>query len=281
MRGVAAVAAAFLVAAVLLSGCSGSPRAPAEVVVQSQRGPDEVHSSNGTAAASVPPPRTRGHIAGVVVDEAVRPIAGAKVRLPGLDLVRTTDRDGAFGFVDLLPGPYYLTVNATGYDPAETVLEVKEDQFTRAKVVLSAVPSPEPYHATQKFEGFADASAAQDDPFQLGLLCSSCTFDFYIDRPNLKDVVVEAARATVAQGDGFYHELRNYTTYAYASSGDTGDPLRVEVQDKDLGQGDRFHLVVEPTSFPAPETNVRFTVFVTAFYNQPAPTGWSLVGGST
>src|ERR1041385_3723032 len=109
MRGVA-LAAAVLVLAAVLAGCSGSPSAPAEVLVQSQPQPgaEEVHSSNGTAAAALaPPPKTRGHIAGVVVDDAIRPIAGAKVKLPGMDLAPTTDRDGAFGFVDLLPGPYY------------------------------------------------------------------------------------------------------------------------------------------------------------------------------
>src|SRR5690242_11814314 len=141
MRGVAGVAVpvALLVAATVLSGCSSAPHAPAEIVVQSQPGPDAPNEvrSNATAAANVDPPKpkTRGHIAGVVVDEAIRPIAGAKVRLPGLDLERTTDRDGAFGFVDLLPGPYYITFNATGYYPAQTVLEVKDDEFTRAKVV--------------------------------------------------------------------------------------------------------------------------------------------------
>src|ERR1041385_7398226 len=109
MRGVA-LALACLSFLAVLAGCSGSPRAPAEILVQSdpQSGTDEVHSGNGTVpAATAPPPKTRGHIAGVVVDEAIRPIAGAKVRLPGMDLARTTDRDGAFGFVDLLAGPYY------------------------------------------------------------------------------------------------------------------------------------------------------------------------------
>ena len=274
-------AAALLLAATLLAGCSSSPRAPAEVVVQSQPS-DDVHTINGTAQAAATPPaaKTRGHIAGVVVDQAIRPIAGARVALPGLDLKRTTDRDGGFGFVDLIPGPYYITVNATGYAPAEAVLEVKADQFTRAKVVLTAIPPPEPFHVTQKFDGFADVTGG--DPFSLGFFCGTCSFTFYIDRPHLETVVLEAVgQGTAASGDGFYHSLDNYTCCAYYSSGDTGTPLLVSLPSKDLGYGDRFALYVEPTSFPVPETSKAFSVFVTAFYNQPAPTGWSFVAGDT
>lgn len=282
MRGVA-LAAAFLMAATLLAGCSHAPSAPAEVVVHSAPLESEVRSNDtaGSAAVAPPPPKTRGHIAGVVVDQAIRPVAGAKVHLPGLDLTRTTDRDGAFGFVDLYPGPYFITINATGFYPAEAVLQVKEDEFTRAKVVLSPIPPPEPYHVTQKFDGFADVTAIQGDPFLLTGFCGTCSFDFYVDRPNLQSVVVEAVMDSGGQQEGFYHELRAYDCCEYYSQGDGPNPLVQEVKDIDLGKGDRFDLFVQPESFPAPETSRHFEVFVTAFYNQPAPTGWSIVGGST
>lgn len=278
MRGAALVLLAAMVGSAVLAGCSQSPNVPAEVVVQSQA-TDEVHS-NGTATAAAPEPKTRGHIAGVVVDEAIRPIAGARVKLPGLDLVRTTDRDGSFGFVDLRPGPYFITVNATGYYSAQTVLDVKEDEFTRAKVILTAIPPPEPYHVTQSFDGFADVVA--DSQFlTFGFTCSSCVFDFYVDRPGLRALVLEATAEGPVTGDGFEHWLYgdNESYGSGLSSGSSGVPMRVELRDGDLGDGDHFSLEVYPTAFPAPETSKRFQVFATAFYNQPPPTGWSLAQG--
>src|SRR5688500_17265416 len=112
MRGTALLLALPLLAAVL-AGCSGSPSSPGEIGVESQP-PEAVRSNETMAALFTPSPKTRGHLAGVVVDEAIRPIEGAQVRLPGLDLERKSDRDGSFGFVDLHPGPYFLTVNASG-----------------------------------------------------------------------------------------------------------------------------------------------------------------------
>lgn len=278
MRGVAFLLSFLLLASSLLAGCSGGPGAPAEVVVESKP-QEEVHSNETVAAVFTPGSKTRGHLAGVVVDEAVRPIAGALVRLPGLDLERRSDRDGSFGFVDLHPGPYFITVNATGYYPAEAVLEVKTEEFTRAKVILTAVPPPEPYHVTQSFDGFADVT--DNDVFTWGFVCGSCSFDFYVDRPALRAVVFEAVPDNAAAGDGFQHWLSgtNGSRSQTLSSGSSEAPMRLELRDGDLGDGDRFQLDVYPTSFPAPETSKGFQVFVTAFYNQPPPTGWSLVRG--
>jgi hypothetical protein len=279
MRG-PALALLVALAGSFLAGCSQSPAAPAEVVVQS-RPTDEVRSNDTVGAeALAAEPKARGHIAGVVVDEAIRPIAGARVKLPGLDLEHTTDRDGGFGFVDLRPGPYFITVDATGYDPAQTVLDVQEDEFTRAKVILTAIPPPEPYHVTQAFDGFADV-VTSNAFLAFGFTCGSCVFDFYVDRPGLRALVVEATAEGAVSGDGFQHWLYgdNGSYGDGLSSGSSGVPMRVELRDGDLGSGDHFSLEVYPTAFPAPETSKRFQVFVTAFYNQPPPTGWSIAEG--
>lgn len=277
MRGIALPLAGLVVAS-LLAGCGGTASLPAEVVVESKP-VDEVRSNETVPAVFTPSPKTRGHIAGVVVDEAIRPIAGARVRLPGLDLVRTSDRDGSFGFVDLHPGPYFITVEAGGYFPAEAVLHVSEEEFTRAKVILTAVPPPEPYRVAQAFDGFADVT--ETDFFAFGFACSSCDFDFYLDRPGLHTVVIEATSDNAASGDGFQHSLYglNGTRRQGLSYGSSTSPMRLEMRAADLGTGDRFDLQVYPTSFPAPQTSKRFEVFVTAFYNEGPPTGWSLVRG--
>ena len=271
----------FLLLAALLAGCSGGgPKAPAEIVVNSTPLPEEneVRSNESVPAVFTPSPKTRGHIAGVVVDEAIRPIEGAKIHLPGLDLERVSDRDGSFGFVDLHPGPYFITINATGFMPAEAVLEVQEDKFTRAKVILTRIPPPDPYHVTQSFEGYADFSEVEPN-FVYGLSCGQCDFDLYIDRPGLKEVIIEAYLENAVQGDGFRYDLSDSDCCSYYTSGSGGTPLRVQVRSEDLGEGDHFDLGIYPTAFPVPEQGKRFQVFVTAFYNEVAPTGWAIANG--
>lgn len=271
MRGAIAV----LLLSAFLAGCTGAPSAPAEVVIESKP-PEEITSDDTVAAVFTPSPKTRGHIAGVVVDEAIRPIAGARVHLPGLDLERTTDRDGSFGFVDLHPGPYFITVNATGFRPAEAVLEVGEEEFTRAKVVLTAIPPPEPYRVQQSFEGYTELTG--NPVVGLTFLCTACDFDFYLDRPGLHSVIVEAVFQAGTTGNSFYYYLQSDN--ATVDSGSAGNPMRVEVRDEDLPQGDdRFTLRLDPASFPVPEPSKRFQVYVTAFYNEAPPNGWSFVAG--
>lgn len=281
-------AVAVVVLAALLAGCSDPPAAQAEIVIESssaeeiRSGADALGEAPATAvfekAAS-----TRGHIAGVVVDEAIRPLEGAIVRLPGMNMERPTERDGSFGFVDLYPGPYYLTIEKDGYDMAEAMLEVRPEEFTRAKVVLAAIPPPEPYRVLQAFDGFADVTG---DPYTGSgtLLCRMCEFDFYLERQGLTGVVLEAAFSTPPEGAQFWHRFSPYGngySQSRISDGYQDDPLRVEVQDADLGDGNRFSLFIEPMSFPAPGANQGFQVFVTGFYNEPVPTGWSFVNGDT
>lgn len=273
MRGVGIASAALLVAA-LLAGCSDAPSAPAQVLIESVP-PEEVRSGDTVPAVAEPKAKTRGHLAGVVVDEAIRPIVNATVRLPGLDLERPTERDGSFGFVDLYPGPYFITVEAPGFYPAEAMLEVREDEFTRARVMLSPVPPPEPYKVTQSFEGYTELTG--DPVLGLNFLCQKCAFEFYVDRAGLHTVVVEAvSQGMTAEGDGFYHSLVVGNTYL--SSGMEDDPMRVELRSEDLGTDDQFELTVEPATL-VPATARRFQVFVTAFYNEGPPTGWSFVNG--
>lgn len=284
MRGVVVGALVLLsLLSPLLAGCS-SPQAPAELIVQS-RPVEEVTSDNTTSPiAAIPKAGTRGHFVGVVVDEAIRPLAGAEVRLPGLDLTRTTDRDGSFGFNDLYPGPYYVVANMTGYYGAEAIVKVDADEFSRAKFVLKAIPPPDPYHVIQSFAGFADLT---NDPVTTAMFgsifCNSCEFDFYLDQTGLRAVIIEAMFDSPDAGNshsfGYYFGAYDDYYYSRAVSGEGGDPLRFEVRGDDLEGEGHYALTLEPTTFPLPEQSKSFQVFVTAFYNQFPPNGWSFVGG--
>lgn len=263
-----------------LAGCGDAPpKTPAEIVFESK--PPQEINSNDTAPTYAPSPKTKGHLAGVVVDQAIRPLKDATIHLPGLDLTETSERDGSFGFVDLYPGPYFITVALDGYYAAEAVVEVHADQFTRVKVILEAIPPPDPYHVTQQFDGFAELGG---DPF-IGSFYCRCTFDFYLEQEGLQAVIIEATMSAYSGPpggtNGFYHDFGPYDCCAYYTRGSLPNPLRVEARDVDDASQARYSLRMAPEGFPAPETNKQFTTYVTAFYNELPPVGWSFLNGDT
>ncbi|MGB0652663.1 MAG: carboxypeptidase-like regulatory domain-containing protein [Thermoplasmatota archaeon] len=277
----------------LLAGCSSDDGGGVqEIVVESA--PIETVESEGDGAdgeAGAPPPVVddkkgkRGHLAGFVVNDVLRPIEGATVSLPGVDLDHDTDRDGGFAFADLIPGPYLLRANVTGHEPAEAIVEIKPGEFTRVKFVLERIRPPEPYHETIKFEGFSDITG---NPFDFGLTgifgCNTCVWDHTFS-PGLHSIVIEAAMDPYtgvgvggAAYNSFYYSLRDVNCCSSYAYGTHSNPMRVEVTPEQLGaNADGIEIRVEPESFPAPETNKRFEVYVTAFYNGGPPEGWSFL----
>src|SRR5688572_17724784 len=106
MRALAALA---LLAGALLAGCSSSSNDS-----PSEDGP--TFDDLGLEATS-----STGVIRGLVVDEAIRPVEGARVRLQGGDApseALTTDL-GTFGFEGLAPGTYFLSVSKPGFFDAQ------------------------------------------------------------------------------------------------------------------------------------------------------------------
>jgi hypothetical protein len=267
------------VMALALAGCSGSgSTAPKEadfVVTSSLPDVTEVGSADAAPAAPAPPKEgTRGHIAGFVVSETLHPVAGAQVKLPGLDLTQKSDRDGSFGFVDLRPGPYFLTVNATGHYPAKAEIVVKAGEFVRVKVVLTPVPPPTPYHRTETFNAFADLTQG---PFVTwGITCNGCQTPLYLE--GTPDTIVLEAYTDMANV-GFRLFLDDGRCCSYIASGEFPNPMRVEVPRDRLPEGvTTLELRVYPESL-VPQANVKFTFYATSFHNGEAPPGWSVVNG--
>jgi uncharacterized lipoprotein YddW (UPF0748 family) len=87
---------------------------------------------------------TKGHIKGFVLamgDNA--PLDGARVVLSGgASRTQTNDATGFFGFVDLNPGSYTLTITFPGYNAASTNVTVSAGLVTTADVYLSASTAP-------------------------------------------------------------------------------------------------------------------------------------------
>ena len=146
------VAVALLVLAGMgLSGCAGGA------------GADDPAPPADFGALDLKATETTGIIRGIVVDEAIRPLAGAVIgtTLPdGAARNTTSAADGAFGFDGLPPGTYFLTVQKPGYlvqqANADVVAGVSEPALV--KVLLTADPSSLPYTAIYQYDAFVACS---------------------------------------------------------------------------------------------------------------------------
>lgn len=156
------VATLGLAALVLLSGCTGGGRGA---------DPADADFSDLDIA---PPTETTGIVRGVVVDDAVRPVAGAEVTLRGpggaLPPTRTTE-EGLFGFGGLEPGTYFLTASKPGFSDSQQSVEViagvAEPPIVR--VLLAADPEDRPYFEAHTFDGFLECGVTT--PFVGVALC--------------------------------------------------------------------------------------------------------------
>lgn len=97
-------------------------------------------------------------IQGVVVDSAVRPLAGAVVTIPAIaGLGMTTGEDGLFRFEALAPGLHLVAIDKPGFLP--TVVQAEAGTTAGAAVltvVLEPLPETRPYVVVETFDGFLD-----------------------------------------------------------------------------------------------------------------------------
>ena len=137
-----------LLVAFLVAGCADGGAAVEE-------GPD--FSGLGLAASD-----TTGIIRGIVVDDAIRPVAGANVTVTPGGLTAKTTEAGTFGFDGLAAGTYFLAVERFGYTSAQTSTEVvagvAEPPIVR--VLVSLVPSLQPYVEALQYDGFMQLGVA-------------------------------------------------------------------------------------------------------------------------
>ncbi|MFA5943483.1 MAG: carboxypeptidase-like regulatory domain-containing protein [Candidatus Thermoplasmatota archaeon] len=148
----------LLVVMVLLAGCAG--------------GNGDADHGDG---AGLDVDATTGAIQGVVVDEAIRPIKGAAVRLSGpTERNGTTDADGRFAFDALPPGAYLLEVSHPIFSSMQTTTQAVAGDATPplVRVLLTRLFTQEPFAEAIKFEGFIQCGF--DTPF----LTSQCVNDY-------------------------------------------------------------------------------------------------------
>ncbi len=90
-------------------------------------------------------PAQSGNVSGQVVDDEVRPIAGAIVTLSGVQAQVRTTEDGLFEFQNVPAGRHVITVEAVGYSSESKAVDVRTDQRVDIVFELEALPVFEPH----------------------------------------------------------------------------------------------------------------------------------------
>ena len=262
-------------AGLVLAGCTGGK--PERDTLVLADGTEVELDGAGTSA-------TRGAIAGVVVDEAIRPVPGALVALAADPTVNATvDDAGVFLLGDLEPGLQVLSVSAAGFFPIQTSVDVAAGETSRVKVQLPVDARPQPYHDTVKLDGFMQAWAGIGQ-FVIEVVVDGgsglCNCRIQVQPTgNVSDFVIEAFweestpdpaglaefYLSVSEEPGGFLE----TDYCYS-------PCRMQISADAV---DYAGGVVEARLDGADawvSYQQQFTLFVTTFYNGEAPDDWSI-----
>lgn len=266
MRGLVALCLSLAVAAV--SGC-------VELV-------DQEPEAQATQAAAEEAERLldeynekAGHIAGTVTGADGLPIEGATVDLLTVQVAKT-DGQGRFTFIDLAPGVYTVVVAAVDHLEARSDVEVAAGQFARPAVQLEAVPAPQPYSTVYRLDGYAE-------PFSTSFgfrSCYYCSLDGPLDPEGLSEILVEAEMGSggpLLRASTFEWGLEacsaDECTYV---NGYDQSPMRFSLLGEDVVAGaEHVHLYIEPYADFLVHFGQDFTAYLTAFYHEGAPEGYS------
>jgi hypothetical protein len=277
-------AAAAFALALALAGCaaddpSGDGQPPGPSADTTTAGFQDVATSAAT-----------GGITGVVTDEALHPLVDARVAIAQAQQDNATDSLGLFGFAGLEAGAYTLTVEKVGFLAVTQTVSVAAGDVTKVKVVLLAAPSDtSAYHVTYLFRGYIEASAGAAswaveyalDPD--GDTMCACTFTFSVDEHPV-DFVIEAVWDEALADDPF--GLGYYWDFATAENGNLSNgfsfsPLYVVAMGDEFPPGTLDYKVRLTGPWTWASVSQHYDLFVTVFYREHAPTGWSLVKGDT
>jgi hypothetical protein len=270
---VAAVAISLLALGALLPGCASRADPPAPDALQQSLEAVEVQAS-----------ATMGSIRGVVVDEAIRPVPRAQVRMEGRNA--TADGQGRFVLTDVAPGTHFVQASAAGFLPVQSSALVEAGKVADLRIALAADPSPTPFHDVLKFKGFIQASAGiatyAADLFgnETGVSFCSCTLYFQLD-PTVRTVVYEAqwteALPPPTGPSQFYWEVEGVNAENIQSAYGNSPVLQHLPATEWPNVTNMQARLTGPAEWV--ESNQEYQMFVTLFHQAEAPKGWSLVKG--
>lgn len=270
-----AAAVAGLLATLALAGCTGG-------------GPGKDAPSDPFASLTegAKPRDGMGAISGVVVDAAIRPLQGANVTLVGTGETVATGEGGGFRFEAVEPGVHFLQVGARRHEETQVSVEVAAGQVAPVRVLLVPLEGAEPYRMTMQFRGhidlyvgFAQFAAEVVAP---GTLQCTCSWVFETD-PGLQTIVYEAVGASSVANPGTPVTDDGDAYWELISQGGQGD-IASEYDDFPFS----FHFgnatfpehgslfLARITGGALPSGTMDYDLFVTLWYHEEAPAGWTL-----
>ena len=289
MRPAPVPCVAALLVAVLVSGCTGSG-APT--------GPD------------VPVAAGEVLVSGVVVDSAIRPIAGAAVQALGTDRSATTDAEGEFQ-LPLAPGAVVLEATHPRFAPARLDLQVTPGFAQSVVLSFAFTVDTAPYSTLVKFDGFIVCSLGVSVIFSeecgegvgtpVGRVGkqgnNAIRYDFQAESPELKTAVVEQVwEPTSSAGQQLSVVFATAWTCEPACGGEAvgagsvqgPSPLLLRADEEDLAPHladpaavfTTYTLALTDVAAANIVLNQPFQLFVSLFYRAPAPEGYSFVAGA-
>ncbi|MHB1260220.1 MAG: carboxypeptidase-like regulatory domain-containing protein [Thermoplasmatota archaeon] len=223
-------------------------------------------SDRGTPTVEVP---VLGSIAGFVVTEAIAPIPGVNVTIPGNRT--TTNTTGGFTFAGLAPGLYVVEASAATFLERQTTVQVTAGNISEVRLVLPVNASALAFHQAFSFRGFTDAHGGSGAP-EVG--SCQCDFSAALDG-DWRTIIVEAKWVdSVSPVISETEFLWGVAIAGNAVNGTGASPLLGRVESANLtGQAEAADVRVAPSSTWI-YTNQRFDVLVTVWYGEPAPEGW-------
>jgi hypothetical protein len=277
------LALAALLMGALLAGCSSPSKGPAT-------GPEPSFDDLGLQATS-----STGVIRGVVVDDAIRPIAGAKVTLMGDAPKEAVSTDqGTFGFDGLPAATYFVKVHKAGFTDAQQSADVVAGVADPpiVKVQLLADPANQPFTEILQWTAFLECGGAIP---QVGstnpcaVADSDNVHDFAFGGGRVPDFVQAEAIWTGTQPAGNYLSMGFYVDNPLLADWkgvDGESPLTLNAQKSEIQEaaGDNAANVTVrlfPGTGPGGTNptlvlNQQYDIYVTNFYGFVPRDGWTL-----
>lgn len=268
----------------LLAGCSEPPPAPDIQVAPGER-----------------------LVEGVVVDAAIRPVAGARVTVVGAGEGQTTESDGEFAFA-LAFGAAVFEATHPRFAPVRQTLDVAAGDEAKVVLQFSFTAGEAPYKTVVKYDGFVVCSLGISLIFSeecgegvgtpVGRFGkqgnNAIRYDFVAEDPSLKTIVLDLVWTPTSEaGCEMLYLFNTAWTCEPACGGNAvgagsvqgPSPLLLRVDEADLSP----HLQDPATVFTTyalarndiSQVNILlnqpFQLFVSTFYREPAPEEYSLL----
>jgi hypothetical protein len=310
----------LLVAALVLAGCAGNA-APS---TETQQPTTTTQSTTATTSTTSQPPSSSPKvmvIQGLVVDEGVRPLAGATVTILELNRTQVTGAGGTFRFEGLVPTTYFVRATAPEYSTQTLSIDpVRAEEVL--KFQLTATPRSLAYNQTFHFQGHIQCAL---EVLIISPSCDSLLTDPRVGGPALfndtsvtyvpvlqgwqtivVDVVFNPEEQPLLDGirltvRGSY-DSENFGTYQQYGRFFSPEPFTFRIEPNGTyDKGDapvpanttQFQFNAYPHSkgyhtvcAPAPASlcllgvgtglDVSFDLYLTVFYVEAAPEGWTL-----